>query len=218
MRKRRVGTRKAFLDSDLEWYKKHRTVLRTSKMSNTAKIVKTVASDFYGGRLNLSKRGISFSPWSQMPEVKFLLKMRDSGVSGRTARLFLTFISAMDRARDANRLWMKGAELFRSRPELFDPAEVTKISPDKLKSLLVAGGVSQRHGQDSKAWHDISASLDLENSPIRRVIDHGLGDAEELLKALRSKDNTGRPKFPLLCGPKSDPCGFGLWLGRAEPK
>ncbi len=178
-------------------------------MSNVAQIVEMIASDFYDGELDLSERGIeSYDPWSQMPEVKFVEKMRDSGVSDRTVRLFLTFVSAMDRARDANSLWRDAAKLFRSRPELFDPAKVIKIPRDKLKSFLSKNGVSQRHEQDSKAWYVISTSLALEDSPIRRVIDHGLGDAEELLKVLRTRDEIGRSNFPLLCGPKIGP----MWV------
>ena len=101
----------------------------SSRMSDTAKIVKMVASDFYDRQLDLSKRGMSSDPWSQMPEVKYVPQMRTCGTSDRTVRLFLTFISAMDRMRNANRLWRDGANLFKSHPELFDPVEVTKKFP-----------------------------------------------------------------------------------------
>ena len=172
-------------------------------MSNAAQIVKMIADDFYGDRLDLSRRGIaSYDPWSQMPEVEVVQEMRTSGKSERTVRLFLTFVSAMDRARDANSLWKAAAKLFKSHPELFDPAEVIKIPLHEFKVLLRKSRVSQRHGQDSKAWHVISGSLAMGDSPIRRVIDSGLGDAEELLRALRSRDETGRSRFPLLRGPK----------------
>ena len=178
-------------------------------MSDTAQIVKMIADDFYGSQLNLSEREIeSYDPWSQMPEVKFVKEMRASGKSDRTVRLFLTFVSAMDRARDANSLWQAAAKLFRSHPELFDPAEVTRISRDKLKSCLSESRVSQRHEPDSKAWHVISTSLALEDSPVCRVIDSGLGDAEELLKALKSRDEMGQSKFPFLRGPKIGP----MWV------
>lgn len=172
-------------------------------MSDTARIVKMIADDFYGSQLNLSERGmVSYDPWSQMPDVKFVEEMRNSGKSERTVRLFLTFVSAMDRARDANSLWQSAVELFRSRPELFEPAEVKKITLDKLKLYLSESRVSQRHGPDSKAWHVISTSLAMEDSPVRGVIDCGRGDAEELLKALKSRDKMGRSRFPLLRGPK----------------
>ncbi len=178
-------------------------------MSNAEQIVEMIASDFYCDRLDLSERGIaSYDPWSEMPEVKFVKEMRDSGESDRTVRLFLTFVSAMDRARDANSLWRDAAKLFRSHPKLFDPAEVTRIPRDKLKSLLSESRVSQRYEPDSKAWHVIATSLASEDSPILRVIDRGLGDAEELLKALKSRDDMGRSKFPFLRGPKIGP----MWV------
>ena len=172
-------------------------------MSNPAQIVKMIADDFYGGQLDLSERDmVPYDSWSRMPEVKFVEKMRDSGKSERTMRLSLTFVSAMDRARDSNSLWQAAAELFRSRPELFEPSEVIKIPLDRLESLLRKSRVSQRHGQDSKAWRVISSSLALEDNPIRRVIDSGFGDARELLKALKTRDEMGQSRFPLLCGPK----------------
>ena len=62
MRRRRVGTRKAFQDSDLKWYKQRRIVLQIAKMSDTARIVKMVAGDFYDGRLGLLKREMAFDP------------------------------------------------------------------------------------------------------------------------------------------------------------
>ena len=180
-----------------------------SKMSSNAQIIEMLASDFYGAKLNLSERGIaSYDPWSQMPEVEVTKRMRASGESERTVQLFLTFVSAMDRARDANSLWQSAAELFMSHPELFEPAEVEKISLGTLKSLLRESRVSQRHGPDSKAWHIISASLIIGDNPIRRVIDSGFGDALELLKSLRSRDQTGRSRFPLLRGPKIGP----MWV------
>ena len=179
-------------------------------MSNPAQIVKMISDDFYGGKLDLSSRGIASydDPWSQMPAEKLVEKMRDCGKSERTVRLFLTFVSAMDRMREASSLWKAAAELFRSRPELFEPSEAIKIPLDRLESLLRKSRVSRYHAQDSKAWHVISGSLALEDSPVRRVIDSGLGDAEELLKSLKGRDEMGRSKFPLLRGPKIGP----MWV------
>ncbi len=179
-------------------------------MSSVAQIVKMIADDFYGGQLSLSERGIPSydDPWSQMPDVKFVKEMRDSGKSERTVRLFLTFVSAMDRMRDANSLWRDAAILFRSHPELFDPAKAAKIPLDILKLLLSESKVSKYHKQDSKAWHVISTSLALYDSPIRHVIDCGLGDAQKLLKVLKTRDEMGQSKFPLLRGPKIGP----MWV------
>ena len=179
-------------------------------MSNPAQIVKMISDDFYGGNLDLSSRDIESydDPWSQMPAEKLVKKMRACGKSERTVRLFLTFVSAMDRMREANSLWEAAAELFSSHPELFEPSEAIKIPLDKLESLLRKSRVSKYHTQDSKAWHVISGSLALGDSPIRRVIDSGLGDAEELLRSLKSRDEMGRSKFPLLRGPKIGP----MWV------
>ncbi len=169
-----------------------------------------IADDFYGGRLDISERCIgSDGSWSSANIGEhFVQKMRNHGVSDSTVRLFLTFVSTVNRAREANSLWRAAANLFRSHPKLFDPAEVVKIPLDTLKLLLSKNKVSQRHGPDSKAWHVISTSLTLYDSPIRRVIDHGLGDAEELLKALKTRDEMGQSKFPLLRGPKIGP----MWV------
>ena len=41
-----------------------------------------------------------------------------------------------------------------------------------------------------------------------RVIDSGVGDAKELLRELRSRDRVGRPRFPMLRGPKLGP----MWV------
>ena len=189
-------------------------------MSDPAQIVKMIADDFYCNDLDLSERGMkSYNLWSQMPAEKLVLEMRDSGNSERTIRLFLTFVSAMDRMRDADNLWQAAANLFRSHPELFDPAEVVKISLSTLKLLLSENKVSKYHGQDSKAWHVISASLISDDySPIRRVIDCGFGDAGELLKALKTRDGMGQSRFPLLRGPKIGPMWVRIMadLGGAE--
>lgn len=172
-------------------------------MSNAAQVVRMIADDFYGNHLDLSERGIEPNDlWSQMPEEKLAEKMRKSGESWRTVRLFLTFVSAMDRMREADSLWKSASELFMSRPELFEPTDVVKIPLKTLKLLLRESGVSKYHTQDSEAWHVISGSLAAGDSPIRRVIDSGLGDASELLKELKSRDETGRSRFPLLRGPK----------------
>lgn len=64
-------------------------------------------------------------------------------------------------------------------------------------------GVSKLHEQDVPAWRRIAESLRSRPlSPVRRVIDGGVGDAVELLEDLRGWDRAGRPLFPLLRGPK----------------
>ena len=44
--------------------------------------------------------------------------------------------------------------------------------------------------------------------PVSRVIDAGSGEAQELLRDLKSHDNGGRARFPMLRGPKVGP----MWI------
>ena len=164
------------------------------RTSFAARLAQAVASDFYGG---------SSSKWREMPEVGYAGLLRDRGERERTVRLFLTFVSAMDRVQAAGSLWKKGFELFVSNPELFDPARAAGLPREKLSRLLRGSGVSRRHGQDVSAWRRIAESLRSRScSPVRRVIDGGVGNAGELLEDLHGCDRAGNPRFPLLCGPK----------------
>ena len=124
-----------------------------------------------------------------------------------TVRLFLTFIAAMDRARDATRLWNNGAELFQSYPELLNPAEASAIPTSTLRERLSQYGVSQRHGPDSSAWGVIARSIATGGNPVSRVVDSGVGNAGELLNYLRTSCG-GQSRFPLLRGPKIGP----MWV------
>ena len=75
--------------------------------------------------------------------------------------------------------------------------------------MLKRARVSRRHRQDSDAWHRIATSLSYEvESPVRRLIDAGRGEAQDLLRDLKSRDDSGRPRFPLLRGPKIGP----MWI------
>ena len=127
---------------------------------------------------------------------------RNARVSAREVRLFLTFISAMDRRRNAGRLWRAGVELFETHPQVFDPIKVSSMSPDALCDRLSESAVSQRHGPDGKAWLRIAESLVAGRGSVCRAIDHGVGDAKELLRDLGSSDSEGRSCFPMLRGPK----------------
>ena len=170
-------------------------------------------------------------PWLDMPEVKLVHRLRAAGAErdtwnesmllnrdcstkhmlflggiDRAARLFLTFIAAMDRARDATQLWNAGARLYEDHPESFDPQHVAGLEVRELGRVLKATRVSRRHGPDSSAWHQIGKSLSSGlQSPVSRVIDAGTGDAQELLKDLKSRDNDGRARYPMLRGPKVGP-------------
>lgn len=153
-------------------------------------------------------------------------RLRKSGMSERDVRLFFTFISAVDRMQKAKYLWEKGEKLFRLHPEVFDPAKVSSMSSGMLTGLLKAGGVTRFPGQDVKAWRTIAKNLHSgDDSPIRRLIDSGVGDAVELLDDLRSKDKKGNTRFPQLRGRKigpmwisimADPCQGGARIDRID--
>ncbi len=174
-------------------------------------------------------------PWRNLPEVKAVQQLltpcaereagqnsalldsvksatcvRSLGGNDRAVRLFLTFISAMNRARDATQLWKAGMRLYRDRPETFDPQHVAGLELDVLREVLKVARVSRRHGPDSRAWLQISKSLSAgPQSPVRQVIDAGQGDAQEVLRDLeKSRDNSGRNRFPMLRGPKVGP----MWI------
>ena len=145
--------------------------------------------------------------WSEMPEVQAVRRLRDSHASDRKVRLFLTFVSAVDRMRDANRLWKAAAALYESRPDLFEPTEVARMPMSTLREVLSSANVSRFHNVDTRAWKTIAGSLAEENGPTRRVIEEGKGDASELLPDVRSK-RAGKARFPQLRGQKIAP----MWV------
>ncbi len=179
------------------------------RKADTLRLAELIAGDFYNDRFDLSARGLApHTAWSLMPEVEATERLRALGTSDRTVRVFLTLISAMDRARDATRLWRSAALLFESHPKVFDPVRILSMSVQELYTLLSVSGVSQRHGQDSRAWHDIAGSLASGVGAVCRLVESGVGDAVELLKDLRRHDSQSRPGYPLLRGPKIAP----MWV------
>ena len=183
-------------------------MIRNPEIRWATKIAEAISSDFYNDRLGLSGRALApGSAWLRMPEVECVSRLQDSGASDRVIRLFITFIAAMDRARDATRLWNNGVELFMSHRELFEPSEVSAVPPPLLRRRLSEYGVSQRHGIDSEAWNAIACSLSAGSDPISQVVELGTGDANELLSYLRTSCG-GQPSFPLLRGPKIGP----MWV------
>lgn len=174
--------------------------------ADAARIAEEIAGDFYGGRLDLSARGLPPAHgWPDMPEVACARACRRDGVSERTVRRLLTFVCAMDRARDADRLWRAAHGLLSAHPETFDPSAVAAMPIERLSALLAEGGVSQRHGPDSRAWRTIADSLSTGSGPVCGIVERGVGDADALLADLRSADRSGRSRFPLLRGPKIGP-------------
>ena len=173
-----------------------------------AYLAAAIADDFYSDRLDMTARGTGPVGWSAMPEVKAVAHMRRDGQRELTVRRFLTFVSAMDRARDSNRLWSDAAKMLALRPEAFDPAEASAMPPDQLREMLSAARVSQRHHEDSAAWRTIASSLHAGEGAVAELVEQGKGDARELLEDLRSTGSEGRPRYPLLRSPKLGP----LWV------
>ena len=178
-------------------------------MPDTARLAEMIARDFYDDGLDLSARDMaSGTAWSRMPGVECVQQLRAFGTPDRSVRLFVTFVSAMNRARDATVLWRAGVKLFELHPEIFNPTKVSAMPFDTLLALLSDNGVSQRHKPDAGAWRSIAGSLAFGSGSVCRVVDCGVGDAKELLRDLRSRDREGRPRFPMLRGPKIGP----MWV------
>ena len=186
-----------------------------SDSSRASDIARMIAGDFYEDTLDLASRDMSPASeqpvegrtWSGMVEVEAVHAMRSA--DDRAVRLFLTFISAMDRARDATQLWRAGTSLHEEHPEVFDPQHVSELEFGKLRKLLKSSGVSRRHRPDTKAWFQIARQLaNGPGSPVRRLIEAGCGDARELLRDLKTRDESGRSRFPMLRGPKVGP----MWV------
>ena len=177
--------------------------------AEAARVARLIARDYYQGRLDLSARDAvaGGDHWAGMPAARCVRELKARGASDRTVRRFLTFISAMNRKRNADQLWRAGLALFESHPRMFDPALVAEI--DDLLGTLDESGVSRLHGPDTNAWTVIARSLAAgHDSPVPRLIERGSGDAGELLRDLQSQDRSGRPRFPLLRGPKIGP----MWI------
>ena len=175
-------------------------------VEQASQLAKIIAGEFYGNGFDLSARvNAPTGSWSLLPEFNPLRTMEDSNVPARSGRLFLTFIAAMDRSRDAMALWRAGAKLYEAHPEVFEPAVVSAMPVSDLRQLLSDFRVSQRHGPDTESWYTIATTLSTEKDcPVHRVIADGVGDAPELLTDLRR--NAGKkPRFPMLRGPKIGP-------------
>lgn len=185
-------------------------------MSGTPRLAALIADDFYANQLDLSSRRAhpDSATWDSMPEVEATRQLRNRGTADDAVRRFLTFIAALDRARNSTALWRAGVALFGSHPEVFDPRRAASLCVSRLKHLLHESRVSQRHGQDTWSWHRIAQSLARgDGSPVYNVVYRGIGDAAELLREVRTEDSDG-PRFPLLRGPKIGP----VWVRiLAEP-
>lgn len=170
-------------------------------------LARVVTQAFWSGELELHAAGAPHAGWDGMPEVRAATLVLQAGGDGAALRRVLTLTAAMDRAREADALWLAAGRLYSACPWVFDPAEIARRADDVVTKLREYK-VSQRHGADAEAWLSIARSIALPG-PVRTVIEDGHGDALELLAAIRR----GRA-YPMLRGPKIGP----LWVRMlAEP-
>jgi hypothetical protein len=170
-----------------------------------------ISHGFTAGTFDLSQRpGAELPGWEHLPEAVFAASLRGSGEQSPAIRTALTLVAAMVRARDATGLWRCAAALHAASRWALVPAELVDRSFTDLSDALRTSGVSQRHLPDAAAWRRIAESLVEEpESPVSRVITQGVGDAGELLAALRSsRSRAGSERFPYLAGPKVGP----MWV------
>lgn len=174
-------------------------------VDSTREVVKLLTRDFYEGRLDLSARPKAPEPgWDSLPECRAVDQIQAAGGSPSEIRTFLTLVSAMDRARDSERLWANGTQLFLRQPWTFQPQEAVRRPLSELKDALATSGVSQRHLPDSGTWRLLLEALGSNDSPsgFSLAIHHGMGDAATLLDMLKTERPSGQPWFPSLQGPK----------------
>ncbi|HVL37824.1 MAG TPA: hypothetical protein VM328_00405 [Fimbriimonadaceae bacterium] len=168
-------------------------------------LAKEITDLFMSGNLDFSARpGAPRPGWGSLPEVATSEELRAKGASDEQIRLFLTFISAMDRARDADRLWFAGRDLFLANPWVYDPRSVSSRSFTDLGDVLMTHRVSQRHLPDAAAWRRIAESLvDAAVAPaVHQAIHEGEGNANDILTDLEGETAAGSRRFPFLSGPK----------------
>ncbi len=171
-----------------------------------ARLAEILADDYWSGRLGRSMPGpATQAVWETMPEVRAVEDL--SGEPGYRVRLFLTFVCAVDRMRNADRLWRDAARLFEAHPEVFWPEHVIRTPRADLKATLSRHRVSKFHGPDTEGWLRIAHSLATGAGPVCDVIRQGRGDAAAILRDLRRGDQDGN-RFPLLRGKKIGP----MWL------
>lgn len=168
-------------------------------------IVHRLTDEFTSSGFDLSRReGAPACGWHGIPEIRMAAALRARGMSGRDLRIVLTLGVAMDRARDADRLWDCVLRLVEKHPWALDPVTVASANRNRLGAALAETGVSQRHGPDTRAWQRIAAAMIRPEAPqaFREVIDTGQGTYTALLEALSAVGSSGEPWFPLLRGPK----------------
>ena len=192
---------------------------RELSAADAGRVVTAMTTAFDRGELDLSGRSKApFPGWASMPEVAVATGLRHSGISPSQLRCFITFVAAMDRARDADALWRSAETVWRHSPWVFDPAIVGTRSFTELAEVLSEGHVSQRHLQDVAAWRMIAESLaDRAAAPeVHTAVFDGRGNARRLLEVIKVKtpESEKTSRFPFLAGPKVGP----MWIRMlAEP-
>ncbi len=174
--------------------------------ADIAEVVRALTGAFVGGTLDFSDRVEVPQEigWQALPEFVATKALRAGGASDAQVRAFLTFVAALDRAREANQLWNAAVNLYSAAPWVIDPGQVTSHSLTELRNLLAMYGVSRRHMSDSAAWRLIAEGLVDSRSPesVRDVLAHGKGDAATLLEDVRSQAHSNQSWYPFLSGPK----------------
>jgi hypothetical protein len=183
----------------------------TETATEPTALAREITAAFAAGRLDLSARP-NAPPvgWAGMPEVAVADRLRAAGADDVAVRLVLTFTAAMDRARDADRLWFRSADLYEKTPWPFDPSAVASRNLTDLTDVLRTFGVSQRHGADAAAWRTIAETVSQRGAApeVHDAVFEGRGDARELLAGLQARTNAGSDRFPFLRGPKIGP----MWV------
>lgn len=180
----------------------------TSRADSPQALSRVLTAAFQSGGLDLSSRPGAPTPgWAGMPEVVFADRLRELGADGARIRTGLTLVMALDRARDADRLWSAAAALYADRPDLFDPGALSGLAADEVGDALRASGVSQRHGPDTEAWLRVARSLaDAELAPaVHWAVLDGAGSVSDLLREKHKAAPDGTALFPMLRGPKIGP-------------
>jgi hypothetical protein len=178
---------------------------KTAESRHRKSVVHQITTAFLEGSLNFEKRPQAPLPcWGSMPEFVAVNDLKKHGANAEQIRLFLTLVAALDRARDADRLWTHATSLYMENPWVFNPSEIKKRSLLELRDVLAISGVSQRHMPDSAAWRTIAEALMEPTSPatVKEAVFNGKGNAQNLLVDVVSKTPSGQSWFPFLAGPK----------------
>ena len=175
-------------------------------MSDNSRIVELIADDFYKGRFDLSERTnvTVASSWASMPHAESIRFLRELGADDRSVLLFITFIAAVDRGRDSEKVWWGGLELFEQNPEVFDPLALFNVSVDELASLMSEHSLSNKDKPEPQNWMRIAQTITLESHcPVSRVIYGNPVDVKHLMEDLGTRGEDGESRFPILSGPKT---------------